>query len=385
MAQTAYRRDVAFLSAHTELVTLAAGGAGEVAVAPRWQGRVMTSAVDAEGGAGLGWINRRFIESGQTGTAFDNYGGEDRFWLGPEGGQFALWFRSPEPFDLAHWSTPAGFNTGRFKVTSQGGASVAMAARLRVTNYSGTTFEVAVKRVIDALSPERVAECVGGPLRESVACVAFQSTNTIANVGADPWTRDGGLVSIWTLGQFNPLPGGMVIAPFVPGPVEQLGPMPNGEYFGPIGEDRFRLMDDHLLFCCDGRYRSKLGISPRRARDCLGSYDPDARLLTIVQFNLPEHAADLPYVNSLWETQDAPFAGDAVNSYNDGEEAPGSGQLGPFYEIETSSPAAELAPNQGITHVHRTIHLTGDHEDLNAVAKRCLGVDLDRARLAGEA
>jgi hypothetical protein len=29
--------------------------------------------------------------------------------LGPEGGQYALWFRPGEPFDLAHWRTPSGF------------------------------------------------------------------------------------------------------------------------------------------------------------------------------------------------------------------------------------------------------------------------------------
>ncbi|HET6426896.1 MAG TPA: DUF6786 family protein [Phycisphaerae bacterium] len=378
MVPATYQDDLAFLSAHTRLVTLSAGDAGEVAVAPQWQGRVMTSSAAPADGAGLGWINRPFIESGRTGTAFDNYGGEDRFWLGPEGGQFALWFRSPQPFDLGHWSTPAGFNTGRFGVTSQGPASVAMAARFAVTNYSGTTFEVAVKRVIDALPRRRVAECVGAALPESVACVAFESTNTAANVGGEPWTRQGGLVSIWALGQFNPLPRGMVIAPFTPGPVEQLGPMPNGEYFGPIGADRFRLMDDYLLFRCDGRCRSKLGISPRRAREAIGSYDGDAGLLTIVQFNLPDNAADLPYVNSLWEVQDRPFAGDVINSYNDGEEFPGAGQLGPFYEIETSSPAAELAPDQGLTHVHRTMHFTGGHEDLNAIAKRALGIDLGK-------
>ena len=140
---------------------------------------------------------------------------------------------------------------------------------------------------------------------------------------------------------------------------------------------RFAVADGHVLFRCDGRYRSKLGVSPRRARDVLGSYDPDARLLTIVKFNLPEAPAELPYVNSLWEIQDEPFAGDVVNSYNDGEETPGAGQLGPFYEIETSSPAAELAPEQAVTHVHQTFHLTGDLGPLNAISRAVLGVDLE--------
>ncbi len=380
MAITTYQDDVAFLSAHTDVVTISAGGDARVAVTPHWQGRVMTSTPLAPDGPGLGWINRAFIESGRAGTDFDNYGGEERFWLGPEGGQYALWFRPGQPFDMAHWATPDGFNTGRFDVTSCGAASVAMASRFAVTNYSSATFQAAVKRVIDAITPEQLAEHIGVAIPAAVACVAFESTNTLANVGDTPWTRDGGLVSIWTLGQFNPLPRGLVIAPFLPGPVDQRGELPNGEYFGPIGEDRFRLLDDYLLFRCDGRRRSKLGISPRRTRDVIGSYDPDAGMLTLVQFNLPARAAELPYVNSLWEIQDAPFDGDVINSYNDGEETPGSGQFGPFYEIETSSPAAELAPNEGIIHVHRTMHFAGEFDDLNGLSKSVLGVDLSMVR-----
>jgi hypothetical protein len=49
---------------------------------------------------------------------------------------------------------------------------------------------------------------------------------------------------------------------------------------------------------------------------------------------------DQPYVNSMWEKQKEPYSGDAINAYNDGSPAPGEPPLGPFYELETSSPAA---------------------------------------------
>ncbi|KPK83866.1 MAG: hypothetical protein AMJ81_07115 [Phycisphaerae bacterium SM23_33] len=376
MAATTFKDDVDFLSGHTDLVVLDAKKPALVGVAPAWQGRVMTSTPGGEGGPSLGWINRKFIAAGPRGTAFDNYGGEDRFWLGPEGGQFALWFRKGEPFDTAHWRTPEGLNTGRFDVTSQGPGSIALAAHFDVTNYAGTTFQVAVKRIIDVLGPDQLARELGLNVPAGVSWVGFESVNTLANVGKRPWTRDGGLLSVWTLGQLNPLPRGMVIVPFIPGREADLGPLPNGEYFGPIGPDRFSVRDDYVLFRCDGRFRSKLGVSPARARSVLGSFDPDARILTVVQFNLPAAAGRLPYVNSLWEIQDEPLAGDAVNSYNDGEETPGAGQFGPFYEIETSSPAAELAPHEAVTHVHRTFHFTGQLETLNELSQRVLGVDL---------
>jgi hypothetical protein len=65
-----------------------------------------------------------------------------------------------------------------------------------------------------------------------------------------------------------------------------------------------------------------------------------------------------------------------VNSYNDGPLTPGGAPLGPFYEIESSSPAAALAPNASLRHVHRTFHLEGPENELDAVARAALGVSL---------
>jgi hypothetical protein len=373
---TTFREEVDFLKQHTRVVVLDARKPAMVAVTPDWQGRVITSAPGGWDGPAQGWINRDFITAGSRGTAFDNYGGEDRFWVGPEGGQFALWFAKGEPFDLPHWKTPAGFNTGRFDVTSAGKGSVALASRFDLVNRAGGKFEVAVKRIIDVLNRDRVAEILGLSMPAGVSMVAFQSSNTLANVGKAAWSRRGGLLSAWTLGQFNALPRGLVIVPFHPGAPDQLGSFPNGEYFGKIGPERFSVHDHYCLFRCDGKFRSKLGVSARRAKRVLGSFDPDSGILTVVQFNLPSGAAKLPYVNSLWEQQKEPFAGDVVNSYNDGPAAGGPPPLGAFYELETSSPAAELAPEHAITHVHRTFHFSGKFEAINRVATQVLGMDL---------
>jgi len=379
MSAENYASDVKFLKQHTQVVELTSPGAGKkhrVAVAPQLAGRVMTSCLEGPDGASFGWLNRRLIASGKEDEHFNNYGGEDRFWLGPEGGQFALWFAEGEAFETTHWKTPAGFDRGGFTITSQGSHSVVMATHFDVTNYSGTTFHCAVRRTISTIGRDRVGELLGATPPDSVRMVAFSSNNTLVNAGGD-WTRDSGLVSIWILGQFKPLPHGKVIVPFIPGDEKTLGPAATTDYFGPLADERCRIADDHLLFTCDGQYRSKIGIAPARARNVLGSYDPDAGTLTLVQFNLPGGAAKLPYVNSLWKIQDHPFAGDVVNSYNDGEEKPGAGQLGPFYEIETSSPAADLTAGEAITHIHRTFHFAGEYDDLNKLAVKVLGVELN--------
>jgi hypothetical protein len=80
----------------------------------------------------------------------------------------------------------------------------------------------------------------------------------------------------------------------------------------------------------------------------------------------------------MWATQKEPYAGDVINSYNDGPLAPGQSPAEPtFYELESSSPAAALRPGESLRHVHRTIHIQGSAASLNAVAAAVLGVSLD--------
>ena len=121
-------------------------------------------------------------------------------------------------------------------------------------------------------------------------------------------------------------------------------------------------------------------MSPLRATGILGSYDAQNHILTLVQYTLPEGRPE--YVNSAWKIQSHPYQGDSENAYNDGPQSPGGPQLGQFYEVETSSPAAALAPNQSIEHVHRTFHFEGSEKELDVVARKTLGVGVDAIRNA---
>ncbi|RMF44641.1 MAG: hypothetical protein D6753_02055, partial [Planctomycetota bacterium] len=56
--------------------------------------------------------------------------------------------------------------------------------------------------------------------------------------------------------------------------------------------------------------------------------------------------------------------------------------LGPFYELETSSPAAALQPGETMRHVQRTLHLQGPEEAIDPIARRLLGVSLDQIETA---
>jgi hypothetical protein len=146
----------------------------------------------------------------------------------------------------------------------------------------------------------------------------------------------------------------------------------NTSYFGAVPPEKLKITDQVVLFKGDGKSRSKIGLPSKNALPLLGSFDAANKVLTIVQFSLSD---DQDYVNSLWEIQKAPYRGDVINSYNDGPTENGN-QIGPFYELESSSPAKELDPGQSIKHLHNTYHFEGDFKTLNALSKQLLGFDL---------
>jgi len=367
--------DSAFLKKHTELIVLSGkAGLAKVALAPAWQGRVMTSTAGGDAGQSFGWINRELIASGKIQPHMNAFGGEDRFWMGPEGGQFSIFFAKGKKFEFADWFTPAIFDTEPFKVVSKADDQAVFGAEFSLTNYSGTVFNVSVQREVRLLPPATAWENLGVKAAKDVSVVAYASNNRITNQGKEAWKKETGLLSVWILGMFNPSPSTTVVVPIKAGPEAELGVKVTSDYFGQVPPDRLVVLDDAVFLRADGQYRSKIGINPRRSKAILGSYDADNKVLTIVQFSQPAGVTD--YVNSLWKLQDNPFSGDAANSYNDGPPTPGAKPMGPFYELESSSPAAALAPGKSLTHTHRTIHLTGPESVLDGIAKAKLGVSL---------
>ncbi len=368
--------DVRFLGQHTPMVVLRdrSGQAG-VALAPAWQGRVMTSTAAGDSGRGFGWINRELIASGVLQPHINVFGGEDRFWLGPEGGQYSIFFSKGAKFDLEHWFTPPAIDVLPYEVTRKTTTAAEFRAAFTLTNYSGTQFEVKVQRAVRLLSPKTAWQRLGLSAPEGVSMVAYESSNKITNGGKKAWRKETGLLSVWILGMFNHSPTTTIVVPIRKGPEAELGRKVTSDYFGSVPPERLVVRDEVIFFSADGEFRSKIGINPRRSKGVLGSYDADSKVLTIVQFTQPTGATD--YVNSLWKIQDAPYAGDAANSYNDGPPSPGAKPLGPFYELESSSPAAALAPRKSLTHVHRTLHLSGPSQALDSVARAILGVSLD--------
>jgi hypothetical protein len=347
----------------------------QVAVVPAYQGRVMTSTIGGRDAPSFGWIGRSAIASRTRQPHMNVFGGEDRFWLGPEGGQYALYFKPGDPFDLDHWQVPEPIDWGAWDVSDRSATSVSVRKRMTLVNYAGTRLEIDVDRTVRLLTAADVSAHLGESPGSAIRTVAFESSNTVTNAGSTAWQRQSGLVSVWILGMFNPSPQTIVALPFAPGAESALGPIVNDAYFGKVPGDRLIVKGSAVYFRGDGQYRSKIGLPPARALAVAGSYDAAGHVLTLVQYTRP--GAAVGYVNSMWEIQREPYNGDVINSYNDGPPAPGKPPLGPFYELETSSPALDLSSGQRYSHVHRTFHLVGPEPDLDRIARKVLNVRLD--------
>lgn len=368
----AFAADVEFLKKQGDLIELALPEGRRLAVSPKYQARVMTSAVSAAGRS-LGWVNRAFIESRQVGTPFDNYGGEDRFWLGPEGGQFSVFFAPGAPFELSAWQTPSGFQEGTWEPRQRTAISVDFQRDLRVHSRSGTTFDLAVERRIALMDEKDVAAALGSAPSAELEWVAFRSDNRITNTGKQAWSEQTGLISIWSLGMFVPADDTWVLAPFE---TVASGPLVNSDYFGALPPERLRVDQARgvVQFLADGRYRSKVGLPQARSKPVAASYTASENRLTIIRYPVPREPR--PYVNSTWQEQSQPFAGDLFNAYCHGTMTPGPLADVRFYELESSSPGAVLAPGESLSHEHQTFHFLGARTELEVIASRVLGVSL---------
>jgi hypothetical protein len=369
--------DLAFLREHGEVILLTDQSGAQVVVSPAYQGRVMTSTTGGSDAQSFGWLGRTAIASRQRAPHMNVFGGEDRFWLGPEGGQYGLYFKPGDPFDFEHWQVPEPLDWGAWDVASRSASTVRFLKRMTLENHSHTRIDLEVDRTVRLLTSADIASHLRESLGTSVRAVAFESSNSVTNSGSSKWLPKSGLVSVWILGMFNPSSDTTIAIPFAPGPESALGPVVNDAYFGKVAADRLIVKESVILFRGDGQYRSKIGLSPSRALSIAGSYNASEQVLTLVQYT---RASADRYVNSMWEIQKEPYKGDVINSYNDGPPAPGQPPLGPFYELETSSPALALAPGQRYTHVHRTFHLVGPPPELDRIARAMLGIGIDALR-----
>jgi len=368
-----YSYDVKFLRQHTKNVIELHDkeNKAKILLSADYQGRVMTSTAMGDTGTSFGWINYELISSGKKRAQFNPVGGEERFWLGPEGGQFSIYFKGNDSFNIAHWQVPGVIDTIPYNLSMSNDSTAEFSTKATLANYSGRTFNISIHRAISLINKNSIEQKLDVKIPADVYCVAYQTDNQIKNTGDERWNKEKGLLSIWLLGMMTPTEETKVFIPFRP--VAGAPSLITTNYFGDIPQERLQIKDSVLYFTCDGKYRSKIGLSPLIAKSIAASFDFKRNVLTFILFPVERNGM---YVNSKWELQKEPYKGDVVNSYNDGPLADGS-QLGPFYEIESSSSAKELGVGEMEQYRQVTCHLQGNYQSLRQLTIKLLGVDLN--------
>lgn len=339
-----------------------------VAISGKYQAKVFTSSVSGDEGQSMGWIN--YDAFGKTDPHMNAYGGESRFWLGPEGNAFSLFFKPGAEMTFENWKTPAPIDDEEWDVTEESDTSVTLERTMEIENYAGYKLDILAQREIKILTAQQMEELLGVQTK-GIKSVGYKTRNTITNIGDFEWTKETGAPCIWILDMFPPSEETTI---FIPYKEEGAGPVATTDYFGEIPEDRIGYGEGMLVFKADGKSRGKLGIPPNRATPMAGSYDAINNVLTITLFDVDSKGI---YLNQEWNLEGNPLMGDAVNAYNDGPLEDGS-QMGPFYELESVSPAAFIKPNESLSHDHAVFHLTGKRENLEQIVEEVLGTTIDR-------
>jgi hypothetical protein len=366
-AQDTFANDLDFLRKYKEVVVLGSSGR-QVAIVPSYQARVMTSTADGEKGVSFGWINYDLIKSKEYTPHINAVGGEERFWLGPEGGQYGLFFKKGQAFEFANWQTPAVLDTVSFDLINNTGNSATFSKTFDIENYQGTVFSINVERKISLLDEDAVKQAIGVDI-SGVKWIAYETANTVKNTGVNNWDTSGGALSIWLLSMLKSSPQTTMLIPYKKGADSLI----NDTYFGKVPAERLIRKDGIIAFKGDAGYRSKIGVAPGAVIPLSASYDAQRNVLTLIRY---DYNGDAAYVNSAWSMQPFPYKGDVANAYNDGPNETGK-QLGAFYELESSSRALFLQSNQSFTHNQRIFHFQGAKKDLDLIARKTLGISLD--------
>ena len=363
-----YRTDRDLIAKNAKTIELISdNGLERILISPTYQGRVMSSTLDGLDGQTNGWINRQELQQEQIHGG--KVGGEDRLWFGPLGSQFSLYYQQIEPLSEDNWLIPDEFNNVPYEVISESKNQVHMSKKMKLINFIGTEFDIEVLRDIHLLDKKSIESYLSISLDQEIKYVGFQSNNILINSGSTTWSKSNGLVGLWNLGMFAGSDDTKVFVP-VPDSIEIADVY---QYFEIDNSNRLSITNGQLKFKADGLLRSKFGIPSHLAPRVIVSYAANRNLLTIVQY---QKTPDSLYHNGHVTTQNDPYTGEIVTSYNNGPIDQSIAEERTFYELESLSAMRELKPGDSLRHFHRTIHLQGSHATLADVALQ-LGIRID--------
>lgn len=205
--------DLNFLKNRDSVILLKGNGDRSlVIISAKYQGKVFTSTADGDTGRSFGWINYKAFNAAVD-PHMNAYGGEDRLWLGPEGGKFALFFKQGTKMEFANWHTPAAFDHESWTVIAKSDKRVSLTKDMSLANYKGTRLDLKVERTITLLPRADIEKAFGIQLDITVKTVGIKTDNTITNTGPKAWTTQTGAPCLWNLDMFTPSSKVVIVIP----------------------------------------------------------------------------------------------------------------------------------------------------------------------------
>lgn len=365
-----FGQDLALLSRHHAPIVLA-DGPRKVIVLAELQGRAMVSTSRGDQGKSHGWINRNDLAQAERrpGAAI---GGADRLSFGPETGPYSLFFEPGVKQTGENVRFQPAISTQPYQLSHRTDTEAVFSQQIQLENYQGQQLELEVKRRISLLDTKHIEKALNTQLPPGLDYVGFEAQTQITNTG-HTMREETGLISLWHLGAFETSPHNTVVIPTRGQPT---GVTP---YFNETRASHTRVKDGVVYYRADAQYMNKIGLPPEHTVPLMGAWDPALERLTLIVFSFDPAARR--YVNSTWlpgkhSAQQAPYKGDVTNVFNDGLMDDGE-RFGPFYELESSSPALQIARGESAHHQQTTLHFQGDRQALSKLAKATLGVSLD--------
>ena len=244
----------------------------------KYQGKVLTTT--AGQGHSFGYLNRGAFAKTDPDANINGYGGESRFWVGPEAGEASIFFAPGAPLEDEYWDTPDAIDLEAWEKLDQTPLSVRFGKSMRVENRLGTTFDLQLQREVQLVSPG-----ASGTLPEGVSAVAYLLSDRITNVGTETWTPATGTVCTWNLGMLPASDSVVVVAPIVSADTANArGAIHAREYFGEVPAERMSTLffsdgarrggqTGAVLFRGDGRERGKFGLPNAISNGQIGAVD----------------------------------------------------------------------------------------------------------------
>ncbi len=233
--------DLHFLQLYDSVIVLR-NGESRVVVSPKYQAKVFTSSASGEEGPGFGWIHYKAFDGPQD-QHMNAYGGENRLWLGPEGGKFSLFFPPGAKMEFSNWKTPAAYDTESWDVTGHTDVSVDLKKDMSLVNYAGSHLRLSINRSIIIMDRDSIDSLLSLSSDTAVLAVGYRTVNTLTNTGTEQWTETTGMPCLWLLDMFNPSPSTVIVLPYAGDTTKPA----TTDYFGEIPADRIKY-DQNIIF-----------------------------------------------------------------------------------------------------------------------------------------